>query len=92
MAVTTNQGVSVATTAVKLADAAGVDRASGSRVTLCNVGATELKIGPSTVTSANGFRVAASGGVFSDTLDPGEELWGVVASGSTTVDVYQGGK
>lgn len=89
MAVTASQAVAVGTSAVLLS-AAESDGVTGQSLLLTNKGSVELVLGPSSVSAGAGYRVAAGATVPVD-LGVGEALHGVVASGSTTVDVLRTG-
>lgn len=89
MAVTASQAVAVSTSAVLLSSVDG-DGVTGQSLLLTNKGSVELVLGPSSVTAGAGYRVAAGASVSVD-LGVGEALYGVVASGSTTIDVLRMG-
>jgi hypothetical protein len=83
MAVRT-QIVTVATSATKLNFPD--DTNIGYAIAIYNSGAATVYIGSSSVTTATGFPVAASGTLSID-LGPSEELYGIVASSTNTVAV-----
>jgi hypothetical protein len=92
MAVTTSR-VTVGTTATKLADAKGTDRATGAHVLLVMVGTGPIQIdGANTVstsTSATWDKTVLSALAFD--LQEGEELWGIIGSSTCRVDVIKSG-
>jgi hypothetical protein len=45
-------------------------------------------IGDSTVTTANGFPIAKHQAPIQGMLAPGQSLWAIVASGSTTIRIF----
>jgi hypothetical protein len=74
----------VATTATKLADSSSDDR----RITLHNRSAVIVYADKTDgVTTANGTQVAA-GAQQEFSLEPGEQLFGIVATGTAAVDVF----
>lgn len=98
MAVVSSQPT-VLVTAVKLADnpRAGVSEQqefAAKRVTLKNKTATaSVFLGPSGVTTGNGYEWAATGeNGLTVTLEPGEELWGIVAAVNQVVHVLITGR
>jgi hypothetical protein len=65
------------------------------RVGLINVSATPttVYIGPAGVTTGNGARwIVEAGRTLSLELEPGEEVYGIVASGTQSIDVIVGGR
>lgn len=62
----------------------------GLRAVLSNGGPADVFIGPSGVTTGTGFKLPG-GGTISVQLDAGEAIFGVVASGTSTVSVLTGG-
>jgi hypothetical protein len=95
MAVSAAQAIAVGTGATKLAENLSRDKSDDrTRIfTAINVTATAtIVLGPAGVTTATGLRwTTALGPVFDFELEPGEALYGVVASGSQSVDVIGGG-
>lgn len=89
MATAASQAVAVGTSAVALS-ATETDSSVGQSLLLTNKGAVELVLGGSGVTSATGYRLAAGASVTVQ-LGSGDALYGVVTSGSTTVDVLRTG-
>lgn len=90
MALVPRQAVSVGTTATRL-DAEptdGVGRSKRRSVLLVAQASGTLVVGPSGVTAANGCRCpVVVGTTVTLDLEPGEALYGVVASGTLLVDV-----
>lgn len=78
--------VSVGTSATLLAQG----ESDGTRVTLLNKGAADVFLGPSGVTTTAGLALAA-GASFATLLEPGENIYGIVASGTCTVHVLRSG-
>lgn len=77
----------VTTSATRL-DAEGTDSVSGSTVVLFPQAAGTLILGGSGVTAGTGARLAVTAGsTYAFSLDPGDVLYGVLASGSLDVDV-----
>jgi hypothetical protein len=64
--------------------------AVGAFTAVNGTGAT-LFIGGPTVTSANGFAVPASGTLPTQLLYSGDQIFGITASGTTTVSMFQTG-
>lgn len=79
-----SSSVTVTTSATVLASA-GSDH---DDVVITNIGATEIYVGPSGVTTSVGFPVAA-GGSLSVKLPAGESIYGVVASGTEACRVLK---
>ena len=79
-----SQSVSVATTATKLN--LPDDPNLGLSVALYNAGAATVFVGGSGVTTSNGFPLAAAGTLSID-LAAGEEIYGIVATGTVAVSV-----
>lgn len=77
--------VTVATTATAIFTGS----ARGSTVLICNRHTASIYIGPSTVTTANGFEVA-SGDCTSQRPYPGDVIYGVVAAATARVDYAEG--
>lgn len=89
MAITTGQ-VSVGTTATALSTAESDDR-SGSSICVSNPsGGSTVYLGPAGVTTGNGFALDAGASMAFD-LQPGELIYGIVASGTVTVSVLRTG-
>lgn len=82
--------VTVGTTVTALASNAETDYATGRAVAVKNTGATTCYLGGSGVTSATGYPLAAGETLAYDAL-PGDVVYAVCASGSTTVAVLQVG-
>jgi hypothetical protein len=82
-----NAAVSVDTTAGGVAVFAS-PLAGRRKVVVQNLGTKEIYLGFGTVTSANGFRVAA-GATWSDELGPDLALKAIAASGTQNVRVFQ---
>lgn len=92
MAVVPRQAVSVGTSAVRL-DSAPTDTLAGVRVIVIAQGTGTLVLGgTAAVTAAAGCRLpVVAGTVLSIDLDRGETLFGIVASGTVSVDVLTAG-
>lgn len=88
MAVTSAQ-VSV-TTAATLLSAVETDSIAGESLSLNNTGAGVVYLGPSGVTTANGFPLAAGALQFVD-LQPGDNLYAIVATGTVVLAVLRTG-
>lgn len=88
MAISSAQ-VSVTTSATLLSSAETDDR-TGSALALTNGGAVTVFLGASGVTTGSGFGLAAGTSMALD-LQPGESLYGIVASGTATVSVLRTG-
>lgn len=88
MAISTAQ-VTVSTTVTKLSVVDTGSRADSSIAVAAPAGA-DLYVGDATVTATTGFRVPA-GATFSGNLESGEDLYGVLASGSGTAYVFRSG-
>lgn len=84
----TSAQVAVTATPVLLVGETGSER----QVYVYNRGAASVFLGPSTVSSSNGFELS-SGTEVSNPIDvpPGETLYAVAASGSQRVDVLSVG-
>lgn len=96
MAVTASR-INVTTTATLLASAADTggtaDDWGGKSFLLKNVTATAAVIlGPSGVTASSGFQWDTTDGPISWSLEPGESLYGIVASTQQTVHVAGTGR
>jgi hypothetical protein len=92
MAVANAQGIAVGTTAVAVATASS--SAVNTDVVLINQSGTQATVflGDADVTTGNGARWTDDmGKTFSMTLDRGEVLYAIVASGSQTLDRLQSG-
>lgn len=86
---------SVTTSATKIAENTSGDSTDVSTLSfvLKNLTASaSIYVGPSGVTTSNGFEWAVSDGPLSIDLEPGEELYGIVASTSQTVHVLKAGR
>jgi hypothetical protein len=80
--------ISVGTTAIKIVGAgAPVGGAGGQSIKLRNGGAADVFIGGAGVTTGTGFPIAPSTVLEVGNLDPGDVVFGVVASGSANVQV-----
>lgn len=88
MAISSAQ-VSVTTSATLLSSAETDDRA-GSSLALTNGGDAAVFLGASGVTTGTGFGLAAGASMALD-LQPGESLYGIVASGTQAVSVLRTG-
>lgn len=77
------QQVSVATTATALHT---VEPTAATVVRVTNTGAASVFVGPSDVTTSTGVAVPASAS-HEFYMEPGERLFGIVASGTVTVGV-----
>jgi hypothetical protein len=75
--------VALSTTEARL-DQAGTDNVTGRSVVAMHPGVT-VYLGPSGVTSANG--VAWTAGTLSADLDPGDQLYAILGSGTATCHV-----
>lgn len=82
--------VTVATTATALAAGGGEGRGSITTITVkpAASGSAEVYVGPSDVTTATGLPL---GGGISFSLNVGESLYGIVASGTVAVRVLEHG-
>lgn len=86
-----NAQVSVGTTATLLSATETDDRSGSSiAVKVPSGAAAAVFVGKSDVTTATGFSVAVGESVALD-LQPGEALYGIVASGTVTVHVLRSG-
>lgn len=88
---TKSRAVTVATTATRLDTTDETDSVSGSSLAFYNNGAATIYVGGSDVTTANGAPVPASSWSPGFDLDPGEALYGIVASGTVEARVLEGG-
>jgi hypothetical protein len=88
VAISTAQ-VAVSTTAAKLTTTP-TDSRAGSSIAITAPSAADLYVGGSGVTSSNGFRVVA-GATLTVDLQSGEDLYGVLASGTGTAYVLRSG-
>jgi hypothetical protein len=80
--------VSVGTTATKIVGAGAPVAGAGSQsVKIRNSGAADVFIGGAGVTTTTGFPVAASTVLDLQNVEPGDTIFGVVASGSINVQV-----
>ncbi len=77
--------VTVATTATQVFRA----QRRGSSVLICNRHTASIYIGPSTVTTANGFEVSA-GDCTTQRPFPNEIIYGIVAAATARVDYAEG--
>lgn len=96
MAVATSRPA-VATTAGGTAIYSNAETSSGDefgvKLLLKNVtGTASVFLGPSGVTTANGFEWAVADGPLEIELEPGESLYGVVAATQQTVHVLKQGR
>lgn len=82
--------VSVTTTATRLDASAPTDSVSGQRVTVYNAGSASVFLGGSGVLSTDGFELPA-GGSYDEELSPGDELYGITASGTVICHVIRVG-
>jgi hypothetical protein len=92
MAATAQVSIAAGATAVALSGAVGDDPyTAGSTVMLYNSGAVNVGLGGPGVTSANMFRALVVGATLVIDLAVGEQIWGLVPSGSTagSVDVLR---
>ena len=83
--------MAVVTSSVTVTDAATLLYTSigQSQVQLRNDSASaDVFIGNSSVTTSNGFKIAAAGSLTNINLDHNESLYGVVATGTGTVAVF----
>lgn len=87
----TARRVSVATTATRL-DFASVesDRVFGQSLIVRNRGSASIFVGGPDVTSSTGFEVLA-GESFSADIHTGDEVYGIVASGTVPVHIFESG-
>jgi len=60
----------------------------GQQVIIRNAGAAAVFIGPSTVSTANGYELSANGGTVDIVLGQNEEIYGICAT-SSRVDVLR---
>jgi hypothetical protein len=81
---------SVTTSAVRLDQATDTDHISGQSVLVRNRGTVAVFLGGSDVTSAAGFQLDPGEAATFD-LDGTDQLWGLTASGTTTLHVLGGG-
>lgn len=88
MALVARQAVSVGTTATRLDSDPTDAPVGGSSCLLVPQASGTLVLGPAAVTSANGCRIpVVAGTTISIDLEQGEAVYGVVASGTLSVDV-----
>lgn len=80
MAVTSGQ-ITVGTTATLIVSAVG----NGERVHVFNEGGASVYLGPAGVTTSTGYELENRSGI-ELVLEPGESLYGVVATGTEVVD------
>lgn len=80
----TNAQTSVGTTAVQLSTGDG----DGQSIAVKNGGAGSIYVGGAGVTSATGFEIA-TGVTFTADLAPGEDLYGISASGTNAVFILR---
>jgi hypothetical protein len=92
MALKPAQAVPVATIATILTatDKRGDYAAAATSVLLTNSGSVVVAIGGSQVTATTGYRLAVGRDMTVD-LQAGEVLYGIVASGTGSIDVFQTG-
>jgi len=81
-----SSAVTISTTATAIPSTALVGRQS---ILVKNTGSADIYLGPSGVTTANGYPLAAGAEV---SIDLGEKvvLYGIVASGTETVRIIEG--
>lgn len=79
-----NAEVSVATTATRIA----TGDSDGCIATIKNIGSADVYLGGSSVTTATGLALGASAAMSLD-LDAGENLYGIVATGTVLVRVMR---
>lgn len=91
MAIYTSQ-TSVGTTATLIGPlhSTMADNQAGGSISIYNPGAVAVVLGNATVTTTNGFTLI-SGATFQADLQPGELIYGVVATGTQTVQVLETG-
>lgn len=89
MSVNQNQ-VTVGTTPTLLSVAPDQNNTYGSGIIIQNNSATDIRVGGPTVTATTGGLVPA-GSAFADDVGPDDVYYGIVASGTATVDVVQRG-
>lgn len=77
--------VTLGTTAAKILDA---DASHKTTVVLVNAGSPTAFVGDNAVTTTNGMYLYAGAESMTLVLPPGASLYGVVASGSTTVSYF----
>lgn len=80
----TGTQVSVTTTATRII--AGVS--AETRQATIHVSSEMFLGGSSAVTTANGFAVDKAGGYLSLTINPNEEVWAIVSTGTHTAYVF----
>lgn len=80
--------IPVTNTATPLVAADASDTTTGNSLAIQNTGASTVYIGGPSVTTGSGYPLAAGGQIGAD-LAPGEDLYGVVASGTVTVAVLR---
>ena len=85
------QRVSVGTSATSLVPSVDADSAAGQSLAVKNLGAASVFLGGSGVTTAAGWEVAAGDPPVTVDLPPGSTLYGIVASGTVSVQVMQVG-
>ena len=81
--------VSVTTSATQL-NSADADGIAGESVVIANAGASSIFLGGSAVTAAAGFPLAA-GATIALTLDGGENIFAITASGTVSTNVLTQG-
>lgn len=87
-----SRAVTVTTTATRLDTADETDSYGGSVIAIYNLSASTVYVGGSDVTTANGFPVEASTGKFSvDSQVTTDALYGIVATGTAEVRVFEQG-
>lgn len=86
-----SRAVTVAATATLLNTASPTDSVSGSSLAFYNNGSATIYVGGSNVTTANGAPVPASSWSPGFDVNPGESLYGIVASGTEEARVIEQG-
>jgi hypothetical protein len=81
----TSSHVTVGVTATKLVDES--QAVAGFKADLKNIGAATVFIGGSGVTTSNGYEIPAGGTYTWSPSEPGEALYGIVATGTVVVEV-----
>lgn len=85
-----NASVTVSTTPTQLSGL-DTDKSIGQTVFLSNTGAQVLTVGGPTVTATTGFNIASGANLGPLYLGPGEILYGIVSTSTTTVGVLRTG-
>jgi hypothetical protein len=86
----TSDHIPVGTTAELLVGTSDDDSIRGISAAVKNAGAASIFLGPDDVTTATGYELAAGGELGID-LAPGEELYGIVATGTQAAQVLRAG-